>query len=111
MKHDLRGAVIDYLKVHSQIPRDSKNDPHFSSLEETLSVFSSEEVVLMVNRFLYQMEYQRSWHRKMERDKQEKLEPLKDKVKELFGVSWTKATDKQIREANAQLLAEKQTKE
>src|SRR5437660_6459552 len=109
LKQDQRGQVIDFVRVHNQIPRNENNDPCFRWLmnenwdhpEDTdwpdpgpavgsiLSVFTPAEVVAMVNRFLYQMEYQRTVHRQRERSKSEELAPIKQKVRELFHIPWT----------------------
>lgn len=120
MKEDQRGKVIDYL--NRKIPKNEKGDPHFKSLSHSvewdrvggtancssedavLSVFSPEEVVVMVNRFLYQQEYQREFHRRMERRKTEETAPLKKLVKEMFNLrSWSKATPEQLLVAKQRL--------
>jgi ADP-glucose pyrophosphorylase len=111
VKIDQRGKVIDFIAKSNSFPRNGQNDVCFTQLgysdcpdesqvpDSILSVFSPEEVVAMVNRYLYQMEYQRTIHREREREKQEILTLLKAKVKSMFGVVWTKATDDQIEEA------------
>jgi hypothetical protein len=88
------------------IPRTKDGDPAFEKLEELQKVFSPEEIVALVNRQIYQMEYQRNVHRDRAREEREKLAPLKKKVKEMFGVSFIKATDKQLDEALAKLKEE-----
>lgn len=129
MKTDERGKVIDYLSVQERIPRSAKKDPCFTRLNvgdrctecssvddcshgvSVLELFEPQEVVLMVNRFLYQMEYQRDFHRRMERRRSEELAPLKKKVKEMFKLrSWSQATDAQLKAAKAELEKEKETK-
>lgn len=114
MKKDLRGNVIELSK--KVIPRDEKGDPCFKWLgkgesgfnmfhpfeeipsDETtiLEQFTPQEVVHMVNRYLYQAEYSRTVHRQRARDEAAQQQPLKDKIEELFGCRWTQATDDQI---------------
>ena len=106
MKKDERGSVIEGL-LRREVPRNKGGDPSFRSLEELLRSFSEEEVVLLCNRALYQSEYQRSWHREWERRKKAELQPLKDKVVEMFKLTkWTKATEEQLRAAKAALEKE-----
>lgn len=117
MKSDQRGKVVELLQ--RKIPRSAQGDPNFAALGPSkhledhpdqpflLDVFTPDEVVVMVNRFLYQAEYQRGWHRQWERRKALDLEPLKQKVVKMFGLmKWTQATDDQLRQAKAQLLKE-----
>lgn len=128
-------VVIDYLSIHERIPRTASQDPNFQELgiEEAfsreadgnwveterdkmkegsiLSVFTPQEVVAMVNRYLYQIEYQRDWHRRWERERSESLGPVKKKVREMFKVSFGKATEGQIQKAINQLRKEKEEKE
>lgn len=127
MKSDQRGKVVELLR--REIPHDKKGDPCFTKLlsesfdnlehqdeisyspEEgsLLAVFTPEEIVTLCNRAIYQMEYQRGWHRQWERRKAQDLEPLKAKVVEMFPqlAKWTKATDEQLREAQQQLKKER----
>lgn len=120
MKKDERGKVIEGL-LRKAIPRNVQGDPQFiwlynEEFDKTytgpftkglslLEVFSAEEIVALCNRQLYQLEYQRSWHRQWERRKAQNLEPLKRKVVEMFPDlrSWTKASDEQLRLAQAEL--------
>lgn len=129
MKEDARGKVVELRG--RKIPRNAKGDPAFTwlmndywdprYLEEwdayhddeatkaacILSQFTPAEVCAMVNRYIYQTEYQRTVHRQRARDEAAALAPLKDKLMEMFGVSHLKATDAQIAEAVAVLKKEK----
>lgn len=85
MKVELKGRVI---------PRNEKGDPTFRSLTwgrltqpanderpSVLEVFTEPEVVELVNRALYQMEYQRESHRKRGKVKREQERLLKEELK------------------------------
>lgn len=85
--------------VGRELPRNGTGDPHFDSREQLDSVFTEGEIIEMVNRYLYSAEYQRTVHRERAREETKKLAPIKRKVRELFQVSWLKATDEQIRKA------------
>ena len=85
--------------VGRDLPRNGTGDPHFSSREELESTFTEEEIIEMVNRYLYSAEYQRTVHRNRAREETKKLAPIKRKVRELFSISWLKATPEQIRKA------------
>ena len=109
MKKDLRGYVVTLLG--RKIPHDADGDPAFAQLGihqdevpaapegSILSQFTPEEVVFMVNRYLYQCEYQRQVHRKRSAEERENLQPIKDMVFEMFGIRWTKASEEQIKAA------------
>ena len=45
-------------------PRNSKGDPCFVSLEQMTKFFIEEDVVYLVNKALYQLDYQSSFHKK-----------------------------------------------
>lgn len=74
-----------------------KNQYDLSSPTSVLAVFTSDQVVYLVNKALYQLEYQRETHRKRAAEEQEVLGPIKKKVRELFGVSYLRATESQVR--------------
>lgn len=71
-----------------------------------LDVFTPEEVVELVNRALYQLEYQHNAHRVRGQRQRDAERLLKQKVKELFHVSWMKATTEQVHKAKEALEKE-----
>jgi len=97
--------------VGRELPRNGTGDPHFTLLgtggedegkgspPTLLDIFTEEEITEMVNRYLYSAEYQRTVHRNRAREETKKLAPIKRKVRELFSISWLKATPEQIRKA------------
>ena len=119
MKKDARGFVIELNK--KVIPHNDKSDPSFTYLgcepwyeahaleivpSSILEQFTPEEVVYMVNRFLYQAEYSRTVHRDRARAEADLQKPLKARVEAIFGIKWTKATAEQLAEAAASLRKE-----
>lgn len=95
MKIELKGRTI---------PRKPNGDPGFRTLEgDVLNVFTPNEVVELVNRALYQMEYQRSAHKERGQRVRDAERALRDKVKQMYRVSWLKATPEQIAEARKAL--------
>lgn len=97
-------VVINLKAKEGLIPRNDDGDPQFLQLWQTtdgqggvLNVFTDAEVVALVNRALYQMEYQRNSHRKYQQEQRNLEKPIKELLKELFpGVSWINATPQQI---------------
>jgi hypothetical protein len=87
------------LEVEEDIPRSSLGDPNFESLEDIQQVFRPEQLVYIVNRFLYSQTYQRDYHKKRSAEERDRLAPIKRKVRKLFSVSYLNATDEQIRKA------------
>lgn len=82
---------------HKQIARNEKGDPDFRDLSSIMGVFSENEIVELVNRCLYQLEYQRTSHEKRNRERAALEAPLKLAMKSLYpGTSWAKATEQQI---------------
>lgn len=92
--------------VNKELPRNKQGDPSFTTLEELRKMFTDSEIVELVNRALYSLEYQRTAHRNRGRKIREEEAPLKRIVKEHFKVSWLRATDEQIAKAR-EILAEK----
>lgn len=82
-----------------QIWRNGSGDPDFTNMEQLKAVFTEAEIVYLVNKAVYFLEYQREHHKKRAAEEREALAPVKRKLKELFGVSWLKATEEQQREA------------
>ena len=78
------------------IPRNDKGDPAFESMTSVLEVFEDKEIVALVNRQLYQMEYSRVVHRQRGQRERDKTAPVRAMVKKMFGVSWLKATEEQV---------------
>jgi len=100
-----------------KIPRGKDGDPAFPYLGPTVSirpigglhneisrppnppcvldVFTAEEVVYMVNRYIYHVEAQQAAHAKRARRQREALHAVRKKVKQMYGVSWDNATREQ----------------
>src|SRR5262245_35896028 len=118
MKEDARGRVIDFGR--KIIPHNAKGDPAFGALGcedfmaaggdeawrvvkpspgSILEQFTCEEITAMVNRYLYQQEYQRTAHRRRQRMQAEAEEPLKKQIERMFNIRWTQATPEQIEKA------------
>jgi hypothetical protein len=71
-----------------------------NSKPSLLDVFTPVEVVELVNRALYQLDYQKTAHQKYQQRQRDFQAPIKAKLKELFpSVSWLKATPEQIQQA------------
>lgn len=66
------------------------------------NVFTADEIVELVNRALYQLDYQKQAHRKRQQAQRDFEAPIKEALKLLYpGVSWMKATQQQLAEALA----------
>jgi hypothetical protein len=105
-----RRVVIDLKKVEGLIPRNSQGDPAFSYLgnesnsprdnNSVLTVFTPEQIVALVNRALYQMEYSRKIHRERSQAQRDAEKPVKEAFKRLFPTtSWAQATEEQLKAA------------
>lgn len=106
-----------------QIPKDKNGDPAFevlgcekgeydlSSPTSVLAQFTAEQVVYLVNKQLYALEYQKETHKKRAAEEREVLKPIKEKVKQLFGVSFIKATEEQLEQAAEAVRKERDTDE
>jgi hypothetical protein len=101
---------------HRLIPRNAVGDPHFTTLDlranytpadawdtpdkhplGVLDVFTSTEVVELVNRCLYQLEYQQRSHTKRAAQQRALEQPVKEMLKRLYpGTSFAKATPEQL---------------
>jgi hypothetical protein len=91
-----------------EIPRNEAGDPSFvdlyydagvkrADLKAVLDVFDADEVVLLVNKALYQMEYSRTVHRNRAQRERDLQKPIKLIFKEMFPhQSWLKATEGQV---------------
>lgn len=104
MKIQLKGRAI---------PRNEQGDPCFRELgvwKEGLQsnvaiapVFTEQEVVELVNRALYQLEYQHNAHKQRGQRERDREKKIREKVKELYHVSWLKATNEQIQKAKEEV--------
>lgn len=109
---DAEGRDMDVVRTvvvrleGRQIPRNAQGDPAFGRIEDVFSVFTPEEIVALVNRQLYQMEYQRTVHRNRAAQEREQLKPIKDKYKAMFGKPFTKATDQELEKVLIELKRE-----
>lgn len=100
-----------------EIPRNEAGDPAFVELgvwkdsvdkgiqakDCVLQVFTPQEVVALVNRALYQLEYQHTAHKERGKRVRAEEKAIRLKVKELFHVSWMKATPEQIEKAKREV--------
>jgi len=117
-----RRVVIDLKKVEGEIPRSEDGDPAFTELGQTaglysfpedgtkavLQVFTPEQVVALVNRALYQMEYSRKIHRERSQAQRDAEKPVKEAFKRLFPTtSWANATEEQLKAAVAEVYKPK----
>jgi hypothetical protein len=94
--------------TNRNIPRNKVGDPNFLSLtpisnDETdkqpciLQVFSPPEVVELVNRSLYQLEYQARSHAKYREQRNALEKPVREMFFKLYpGETWAKATNEQL---------------
>lgn len=83
--------VINLKDKTVLIPRNEKGDPGFRHLlqqdglnrdtQTVLDVFTAEEVVELVNRALYQIEYQKTSHRKRGQKLRDVEKALKEELK------------------------------
>lgn len=93
------------------IPRNEGGDPAFVRMQggsfPVLSVFTEEEVVELVNRAIYQLEYQHASHKRRGQEQRDKEKAVREKVKQMFKTSWMKATVEQIRKATEEVDREK----
>lgn len=105
-----------------EIPRNDKGDPHFTTLGVTqeewdftykeyavngvLTVFTVGEVVELVNRALYQLEYQHESHRVRGQEQRDREKRVREKVRELYHISWLKATPEQVKRATEEVERE-----
>lgn len=109
--------------VTRKIPRSAGGDPAFTHLGvETelqtsnnnlpltclLGVFTPAEIVELCNRALYQLEYQRTAHRNRAQNERDRTKPIRQKVREMFKVSWLKATDAQVDAATEAVRRERE---
>lgn len=79
--------------ANRQIPLTEGGKAAFASLEQVLLVFTEQETVLMLNRWLDYTAIQRRAHKKYSAKGTIALEPFKKKARELFGVSWDVLSD------------------
>ena len=106
-----RRVVIDLKKVEGEIPRNAAGDPAFrfifkddednttneAALED---VFTWEQIIALVNRALYQMEYSRTSHRERSQKLRDQEKPVKETFKRLYPTtSWAQASEEQIKAA------------
>ena len=82
------------------IPRNKAGDPAFTEGVGTrlYDVFTPAEVHELVNRCLYQLEYQSRAHLKRREQEAALDKPIKEVFRQLYPhESWMKATDEQLR--------------
>lgn len=105
-------VVVPLAEVQDKIPRNESGDPQFTNLCEeeykvfhnlpvgdnsVLAVFTPTQVVAIVNRWLYQAEYQQVVHRKRAEEQRALQKPVKEAFKRLFPqTSFINATEEQI---------------
>lgn len=100
----------DKIDLRSRaIPKDAKGDPAFtmtstSELDEqlpgnTCSQFSPEEITVIVNRYIRFQWASALTHRKLAEKTRQRWTPVKRKVREMFNVPFTQATQEQLQAA------------
>lgn len=93
-----------------KIPKRADGYPNFTRLgclvenggkvDDLFNVFTEAEIVELVNRALYQLDYQKTAHQKYQQRQRDWQAPVKAALKQLFpGTSWIKATPEQIEQA------------
>lgn len=102
----VRTVKVALKEVQERIPRNGAGDPAFTHLHVTgegdgiLDVFTKEQVVAMVNRYLYQAEYQQTSHKQYQEKRRAFERPIKEAAKRLFpSVSFINLTEQQLEEA------------
>ena len=97
-----------------QCPRNKVGDPAFTAFTAlhtydqgevcVTDVFTPDEVTELVNRALYQLEYQQRSHAKYQRQRRELEQPVREIFKQLYPKeSFAKATIEQYKECVAKL--------
>lgn len=108
-----------------KIPRDAQGDPAFAYLRNdsatafdskekgpgVFDTFTSDEVCLIVNRYIKFQEASALTHKKLAQRTRDKWAPIKQQVHKMFNVSFAKATDGQITQAIEQLAKEREAKQ
>jgi hypothetical protein len=98
------------------VPRNDVGDPCFVYLDMldgkpsygVKDLFTDLEIVELVNRCLYQLEYQQRSHSKYRQEREDLLKPVKRIFKELFpNESFAKATDAQLKTCVERLKTER----
>jgi len=89
---------IENLKTKlAEAPRNDNGDVTYVSLEQVKHDFTEAEITELVNRALYQLEYQRSAHAKYVKQRNEAEKPIKEAFRKLFpSQPYSKATREQI---------------
>lgn len=96
-KDVLRKVNLRLKDKRQLIPRDENDNPAFDSLEEVGKVFEPFEILALVNKSLYQLEYQADSHKKYHAKRQEMEKPFKEMAKRMFpGTSWINLTEEQV---------------
>jgi hypothetical protein len=71
----------------------------YETKPSVLDVFTPEEVVHMVNRYIAMVQYQHTAHNQRAKRHREALKEVKKMVHRMFHVSYDNATEEQIRQA------------
>jgi hypothetical protein len=109
---------LDIKAKQQRIPRDASGNPRFTRLYNTpnqgtfdsiavLEVFTDAEVIELVNRCLYQLEYQSTAHKKADERRRVLLKSAEDKSRELYNTNYDLLTDNQQRTVLAELRKER----
>ena len=100
--------IEELSKKLQQVPRNKNGDPAFATEKSLHDIFGPDEIVELVNRALYQLEYQQKAHKKFVTKRNELEQPVKEKFKQLYPhQSWAKASLQQVKEAVQALKEEK----
>jgi hypothetical protein len=106
MKIQLKGRAIPRVDGDPKFVHLNADDGP-EDFNSVMTVFTAKEVVELVNRALYQLEYQHNAHRVRGQRERDREKAIKQKVKELFHVSWMKATEEQVKRAREEVEREK----
>jgi hypothetical protein len=89
---------LDLTKILNNVPRDKFGTPRYETVEQLRAHLTEDEVLELVNRSVYNLDYQKTAHRKYHNTKAELERPIRELFKELFPKqSFAKATREQLR--------------
>jgi nicotinamide mononucleotide adenylyltransferase len=108
-------TVVPLKELQERVPRTVDGDPAFHSItandekwfhnvevgdDSVLSVFTPAQIVVIVNRWIYQAEYQQQSHRQRSQEIRDREKPVKEAFKQMFpNTSFINATEEQIQAA------------
>jgi hypothetical protein len=88
---------LDLARILNQIPRDNDGTPRFANYTQLRQTCNEDEILELVNRSVYNLDYQRIAHKKYHEQKNALERPIRDAFKTLFpNKSFAKATNEEI---------------